>query len=85
MIIQSLTDKAKAGDIGAARLLLERVIPPLRAVEAPQALQIDGGDLSGQAKSVVALAASGEVSVTQACWRRSNIDHLCRLNIDQGT
>jgi hypothetical protein len=19
------------------------------------------------------------------CWRRSNIDHLCRLNIDQGT
>jgi hypothetical protein len=23
-------------------------------------------------------------SVAIACWRRSNIDHLCRLNFDQG-
>ena len=79
VIIQSLTDKAKAGDIGAARLLLERVIPPLRAVEAPQALQIDGGDLSGQAKSVVALAASGEVSVTQATQLIAALGTLAKL------
>jgi len=23
--------------------------------------------------------------LSKKCWRRSNIDHLCRLNIDQGT
>ena len=23
-------------------------------------------------------------SYTSGCWRRLNIDHLCRLNIDQG-
>jgi len=65
-IIQCLAYKAKAGDVGAARLLLERTIPALRPLEAPQALQIDADDLSGQAKEIVALAASGEVSVTQA-------------------
>jgi len=65
-IIQCLADKAKAGDVGAARLLLERVIPALKPVEAPQALQIDRDDLSGQAKEIVALAASGAISVTQA-------------------
>lgn len=65
-IIKCLAGKAKAGDIGAARLLLERTIPALRPVEAPQALQIDANDLLGQAKEIVALAASGEVSVAQA-------------------
>jgi hypothetical protein len=65
-IIKCLADKAKAGDVGAARLLLERVIPALKPVEAPQALQIDRDDLSGQAKEIVALAASGAISVTQA-------------------
>jgi hypothetical protein len=65
-IIQVLATKARAGDIGAARLLLERVMPALKPVEAPQALQISGDDLSGKAKSIVALAASGDVSIGQA-------------------
>jgi len=78
-IIQSLTDKAQAGDIGAARLLLERVIPPLKAVEAPQALQVDGDDLSGQAKSVFALTAAGEVSVTQATQLIAALGTLAKL------
>ncbi len=78
-IIHSLTEKATAGDVGAARLLLERVIPPLTPVEAPQALQIDEGDLTGQAKSVVALAASGEVSVTQATQLIAALGTLAKL------
>jgi hypothetical protein len=65
-IIQKLATKARDGDVGAARLLLERVVPSLKPVEAPQALQINEGHLSSQAKSVVALAASGEVSIGQA-------------------
>ena len=45
-IIQVLTIKAREGDIGAARLLLERVVPALKPLEAPQALQIAERDLS---------------------------------------
>jgi hypothetical protein len=78
-IIQALTERAKAGDIGAARLLLERAVPPLRPVEAPQALQISEGGLSSQAKSVVALAASGEVSVAQASQLITALGTLARL------
>jgi hypothetical protein len=65
-IIQVLAMKAREGDVGAARLLLERVVPALKPVEAPQALQIAEGDLSSQAKSIVALAASGGISIGQA-------------------
>jgi hypothetical protein len=78
-IIQALTERAKAGDIGAARLLLERAVPPLRPVEAPHALQISEGSLTSQAKSVVALAASGEVSATQATQLISALGMLAKL------
>lgn len=78
-IILTLTDKAKSGDVGAARLLLERVIPPLRPTEALQTLHIDGDDLSGQARSIVALTASGEVSMSQAAQFISALGTLAKL------
>jgi hypothetical protein len=78
-IIQVLAAKARDGDIGAARLLLERVVPALKPVEAPQALQIDEGYLSNQAKSVVALAASGDVSIGQASQLVSALGTVAKL------
>jgi len=34
-ILERLTDAALAGDVSAARLLLERVLPPIKPVELP--------------------------------------------------
>jgi Family of unknown function (DUF5681) len=78
-IIQVLTMKAREGDIGAARLLLERVVPALKPLEAPQALQIAEGDLSSKAKSIVALAASGDVSIGQASHLVSALGTVAKL------
>lgn len=78
-IIQVLAMKAREGDVGAARLLLERVVPALKPVEAPQALQIAEGDLSSQAKSIVALAASGEVALAQASQLVSALGTVAKL------
>jgi len=78
-IIQKLATNAREGDIGAARLLLERVVPALKPVEAPQTLQIAEGDLSSQAKSIVALAGSGEVSLAQASQLVSALGTLAKL------
>ncbi len=78
-IIQVLATKARDGDIGAARLLLERVMPALKPVEGPQALQISGDDLSSQAKSIFALAASGEVSVGSATQLVSALSTVAKL------
>ena len=82
-IIQKLATKAREGDIGAARLLLERVVPALKPVEAPQTLQIAKGDLSTQAKSIVALASAGEVSLAQASqllWALSAVAKLIEVD-----
>ena len=78
-IIQVLATKARDGDIGAARLLLERVMPAVKPVETPQALQISGDGLSSQAKSIVALAASGEVSVGSATQLVSALSTVAKL------
>ena len=78
-IIQVLATKARDGDVGAARLLLERVMPAVKPVEAPQALQISGDDLSDQAKSIVARAASGEVSVGSAAQLVSALSTVAKL------
>jgi len=78
-IIQKLATKAREGDIGAARLLLERVVPALKPVEAPQTLQIAKGDLSTQAKSIVALAGAGEVSLAQASQLLGALGVVARL------
>ncbi len=78
-IIQVLATKARNGDIGAARLLLERVMPAVKPVEAPQALQISGDGLSGKAKSIVALAASGEVSIGSAAQLVSALSTVAKL------
>jgi hypothetical protein len=78
-IIQVVAMKAREGDIGAARLLLERVVPALKPLEAPQALQIAEGDLSSQAKSIVALTASGEVSIGQSSQLVSALGTVAKL------
>ena len=78
-IIAALTEKARAGDVGAARLLLERTVPTLRPVEALQALQINGGDLSDQARAIVGLVASGELPVSQAAQLVAALGTVGRL------
>ncbi len=67
-IIASLTEKARDGDVQAARLLLERVLPPVRSLE-PAAelpgLPADAGP-AVFARAVLAAAAAGEVAPSQA-------------------
>ena len=38
-ILESLTAAALAGDVQAARLLLERALPPIKAIELAQAVR----------------------------------------------
>lgn len=43
-IITQLVDKAREGDMQAARLLLERVLPPMKAIEQPVVLTLPNGE-----------------------------------------
>ena len=64
-ILESLTTAALAGDVQAARLLLERALPPIKPVEATQALSLPNGTLTEQGRAVLAAVAAGELSPGQ--------------------
>ena len=66
-ILASLVDAAKGGDIQAARLILERVLPPVKAIEQAVTLQLpDGGTLTAKALALLDAAASGALTPGQA-------------------
>ena len=56
-----------AGDMQAARIILDRLVPSLRPVEIPTVLAMPAGaTLAGQAQAVIEAAAAGELAPGQA-------------------
>ena len=64
-IIDQLVAAARAGDIQAARLILERVLPPVKAIELAQAIDMPLGTLTDQGRAVLAAIAAGELAPGQ--------------------
>lgn len=78
-IIEQLVTKARAGDSQAARLLLERVLPPMKAMEQAQPISLPSGSLTDQGRAVLAAVAAGELSPGQGAQLLSAIAGLCRV------
>ena len=58
-ILAALVALAKLGDSNAIRLVLERTMPAMKAVELPTPLQLSDGSLTCQAREIMASMASG--------------------------
>jgi hypothetical protein len=86
-ILEKLAEQAAAGDVGAARLLMERVLPPLRAVEAavPMAqLSTSGQSLSDSGRMVLAAVAAGQLAPGQGAALIASIGALSKvIEIDE--
>ena len=80
-ILESLIKQAKGGDVAAIRVILDRVIPPLKAVEAPLSLELPEGGYATQGRAIVASAASGEVSAQEAAQLIGAISNLARVEV----
>jgi hypothetical protein len=65
-ILKTITESAKKGDIGAAKVILERVLPPLKAIEAPAVLDPLTGTLSDQGQAILRAIADGTLAPGQA-------------------
>lgn len=66
-IIDTVKARALAGDMQAARIILDRLVPSLRPVEMPAVLTLPAGaTLAGQAQAVIDSAAAGELAPSQA-------------------
>ena len=79
-IIKKVSEAAIAGDIQAARLILERVIPPVKAIDQAQVLNLPlSGTLTEQGRGVMAAIAAGEISPGQGAQLIAAIGSLARV------
>lgn len=87
-IVAKLQAKAIEGNTRAAELLLDRVLPPLRAVAEPVQLPglSDAATLTAKAERIVELVAAGEISPDVATALLGAIGQLARVvEIDELT
>ena len=78
-LLAKLMALALGGDVGAARLLLERAIAPLKAIEQPQALTLPDGSLTDQGRAVLRSVAAGVLAPTQGAQLLTAIGTLARV------
>lgn len=79
-LLAAMINKALEGDVGAARLLLERAIAPLKAIEQAVALQLPDGDtLTAQGRAVLSAVARGELAPSQGAALLGAIGTLARV------
>lgn len=78
-ILDKLMAQALEGDVGAARLLLERAIPPLKAMEPAQAIALPDGTLTDQGRAILVAVASGVLAPGQGSQLISAIGALARV------
>jgi len=78
-LLAAMMTRALDGDVGAARLLLERAVAPLKAAEQPQALSLPNGTLTEQGRAVLASVAAGELAPGQGAALLGAIGTLARV------
>ncbi|MTW32654.1 hypothetical protein GM655_07435 [Pseudoduganella danionis] len=79
-IINQLVSKAKGGDVQAARILLERVLPPVKAVEST--VQIDlpqGASLTASGEAIMQAVATGALAPSQGAALLSGLGSVAKL------
>jgi len=79
-IITQLVAKAKDGDAQAARLLLERVLPPMKAIEQSVILSLPDGDgMTAQGLAIVQAVAAGTIAPGQGSALLTGLGALARI------
>ena len=80
-ILVGLVTAAKGGDVQAARLILERVLPPVKAIEQAVTLQLPSdGTLTAKAAAVLSAAAAGDLAPGQAAQLIAALGTLAKIH-----
>ena len=79
-LLAAMMTRALEGDVGAARLLLERAIAPLKGIEQAVELTLpDGGTLTAQGRAVLRAVAAAELAPSQGAALLGAIGTLGRI------
>lgn len=80
-ILAGLVTAAKGGDVQAARLILERILPPVKAIEQAVKLQLpEGGTLTAKATAVLTATAAGDLAPGQAAQLIAALGTLAKIH-----
>ena len=80
-ILAGLVTAAKGGDVQAARLILERILPPVKAIEQAVKLQLPNDEtLTTKASAVLSAAAAGELAPGQAAQLIAALGTLAKIS-----
>lgn len=78
-ILKRMAEMALLGDVQAARLLLERAIPPLKAAEQSIILSLPDGTLTDQGRAILTAVSSGHIPPTQGSQLITALGTLARV------
>ena len=80
-LLAAMMTRALEGDVGAARLLLERAIAPLKGIEQAVTLTLpNDGTLTAKANAVLSAAAAGELAPGQAAQLIAALGTLAKIS-----
>lgn len=79
-VIDAVVTAAKAGDVQAAKIVLDKSFPNVRAVAAPEKFKLDStASLSDQARAVLQSVASGSMSPDTGSLMLTGIEKTARV------
>ena len=78
-ILQTMVAAAKGGDVQAARLILERILPPVKPIEQCIELAMVGDTLTDKGKAVLGAISTGELAPGQGSQLIAAIGALARV------
>lgn len=79
-VVQAVLEAAKEGDMAAARLVLERLVPPVRAAAEPLTFDYDDtAPLSDQARQIMKATSQGQIPPDQATSLLTGLANLARI------
>jgi hypothetical protein len=78
-IVAKLVELARAGDVQAARLLLERTCAALKPIDQPAPVPLAGAALAEQGRAIVAAAGEGALTPSQAVQYLTGLSALAKL------
>lgn len=78
-ILKSMVVAAKGGDVQAARLILERILPPVKPTEQAMELALLGDTLTDKGRAVLGAVSAGELSPGQGSQLITAIGALARV------
>jgi hypothetical protein len=82
-VVQKIVDLAKGGDLTACRMILDRLIPPLRAVEVEEPVGATGDKLADLAESIVRESVAGRLSPEKARRLTAALSAVARVRMQE--